>query len=106
MEAQPDVHEQVLILGLDIPINTTRSVNTSAILDDPILDDTTPVLQQYQSALLKSCKRRKVVDETLESFKNLIKNCKKERHFIPIETVKICVEKIYNTVLNIRKRWD
>ena len=43
LEAHPDVNEQVLIPGLDIPRNMTRSVNTSAILDDPILDDTTPV---------------------------------------------------------------
>ena len=29
--ALPDVNEQVLIPGLEIPRNTTRSVNTSAI---------------------------------------------------------------------------
>ena len=44
LEAHSDVNEQVLIPGLDIPRNTTRSVNTSAILDDPILYDKTPVL--------------------------------------------------------------
>ena len=44
LEAHPDANEQVLIPELDIPRNTTRSVNTSAILGDPILDNTTPVL--------------------------------------------------------------
>ena len=41
LEAHSDVNEQVLIPELEIPRNTTRSVNTSAILDDPILDDKT-----------------------------------------------------------------
>ena len=45
LEAYPDVNEQVLIPGLEIPRNTTRSVNTSATLDEPILDDKSPVLQ-------------------------------------------------------------
>ena len=45
LEAYPDVNEQVLIPVLETPRNKTRSVNTSAILDDPILDDKTPVLQ-------------------------------------------------------------
>ena len=31
LEAHPDVNEQVLIPGLEIPRHTTRSVNTSAI---------------------------------------------------------------------------
>ena len=35
---------QVLIPGFEIPRNTTRSMNTSPILDEPILDDNTPVL--------------------------------------------------------------
>ena len=34
LEAHPDANEQVLIPGLDIPRNTTRSVNTSAMLDE------------------------------------------------------------------------
>ena len=34
LKDHPDVNEQVLIPGLDIPRNTTRSVNTSAIFDD------------------------------------------------------------------------
>ena len=44
LEAHPDVNKQVLIPGLDIPINATRSMNTSPILDEPILYDNTPVL--------------------------------------------------------------
>ena len=87
LEAHPDVNEQVLIPGLDIPRNTTRSVNTSAILDD-----TTPVLPpvptpKFIAKCMQKIKdfgnwlldyippKRKVVDEALESFKNLIKNC-------------------------------
>ena len=121
MEAHPDVNEQVLIPGLDIPRNTTRSVTTSAILDDPILDDTTPVLQPTPKFIAKSMQKvkdfgkwlldyippkRKVVDEALESFKNLItKTVQQERHFIPIERVKICVEKNFDTVSNRWKRW-
>ena len=45
----------------------------------------------------------KVVDETLESFKNQIKKTvQEERHFIQIERVKICIEKVSDTV---SKRW-
>ena len=92
LEAHSDVNEEVLILELEIPRNTTRSVNTSAILDDPILDDKTPVLQPHQVSLLKVYKRSKilvigcyiqpkpkVVDEALESFKNLIKKLYNKR---------------------------
>ena len=90
MEAPSDVNEQVLIPGLEIPRNATRSVNTSAILDDPVLDDNTPVLQPTPKFIAKSMQKikdfgnwlldyippkPKVVDEALESFKNLIKNC-------------------------------
>ena len=39
LEAHSDVNEQVLIPELEIPRKTTRSVNTCAILDNPILDD-------------------------------------------------------------------
>ena len=39
LEAHSDVNRRSLIPELEIPRNTTRSVNTSAILDDPILDD-------------------------------------------------------------------
>ena len=49
LEAHPEVNEQVLLPGLEIPRNTTRSVNTSAILDQPILDDNTPVLKPTQN---------------------------------------------------------
>ena len=90
IEDHPDVNEQVLIPGLKIPRNTTRSVNTSAILDDPILYDITPVIQPTQFVFAKSIQKikdfgnwlldyiqskPKVVDEALESFKNLFKNC-------------------------------
>ena len=86
-EAHPDVNEQVLIPRLEIPRNTTRSVNTSAILDDLILDDKTPVLQPTQNFIAKSIQKikdfgewlldyilpkPKVVGEALESFKNLV----------------------------------
>ena len=58
-KAHPDVNEQVLIPGLEIPRNTTRSVNTSAILDDPIPDDNTPVLQPRPKFIAKSMKNIK-----------------------------------------------
>ena len=85
--AYPDVNEQVLIPGFEIPRNTTRSVNTSAILDEPILDDKSPVLQPTPYFIAKRHTKNKDfrnwlldyiplkpkgVDETLESFKNLI----------------------------------
>ena len=87
MEAHPDVNDQVLIPGLEIPRNTTRSVNTSAILDEPILDDNTPVLQPTPKFIAKSMQKikadgnwlldyippkPKVVDEAPDSLKNLI----------------------------------
>ena len=53
-EAYPDVNEQVLIPVLEIPRHTTRSVNISAILDDPILDDKTSVLQPTPNFIAKS----------------------------------------------------
>ena len=61
LEAHPDVKEQVLIPGLEIPSNTTGSVNTRAILDDPILDDKTPVLQPAQNCIAKSIKKSKIL---------------------------------------------
>ena len=93
LEAHPDVNEQVLIPGLDIPRKTTRSANTSEILhepslDQPILDDKTTLLEPTQKFVAKSMQKikdfgnwllhyispkPKVVDEALESFKNLIK---------------------------------
>ena len=57
LKARPDVNEQVLIPGLEMPRNTTRSVNTSAILDQPILDDNTPVLKPTQKFFAKSVQR-------------------------------------------------
>ena len=53
LEAHPDVNEQVLIPGLEIPRNTTRSMKTSAILD-LILDDITAVLQPTQKFIANS----------------------------------------------------
>ena len=110
LEAHSDVNEQVLIPELEIPRNTTRSVNTSAILYDPILDDKTPVLQPISSFIVKIIQKitdfgnwlldyippkAKMVDEAPESFKNLIKIIvQQERYFLPIERVKICVEKV------------
>ena len=59
VKAHSDVNEQVLIPELEIPRNTTRSVNISAILDDPILDDKTPVLQPTPSFIGKSIQKIK-----------------------------------------------
>ena len=53
LEAHPDVNQQVLIPVLEIPRNATRSVNTSAILDQPILDDKTPILQPTPNIIAK-----------------------------------------------------
>ena len=87
-EALPEVNAQVFIPGLEIPRNTTRSVHTSAILDQPLLDYNTPVLKPTQKLIAKSkhkikgCwywlldyipPKPKVVDEALESLKNKIK---------------------------------
>ena len=94
LKAHPDVNDQVLIPGLEIPRNATRSVNTSAILDQPILDDNTPVLKTKQKFFAKSVQKikdcsnwlfdyippkPKVVDEALESFKNLIRKLYNKR---------------------------
>ena len=61
LEAHPDVNEQVLIPGLEIPRNTTRSVNFSAILDDPTLGDKTTVLQPTPNFIAKSIQRSKIL---------------------------------------------
>ena len=61
LEAHPDVNEQDLIPGLEIPRNTTRSVNTSAILDDSILDDKTPFLQPTQNFIVKAYTKSKIL---------------------------------------------
>ena len=88
LEANPDVNEQILIPELEISRNTTRSVNTSAILDQPVLVDNTPVLQQSPNFIAKSIQKikdcwnwsldyippkPKVVNKAIESFKNVIK---------------------------------
>ena len=59
LEAHSNVNEQVLIPELDIPRNTTKTVNTSAILDDQILDDKTPVLQPTPSFIVESIQKSK-----------------------------------------------
>ena len=88
LEALLEVNEQVLIPGLELPRNTTRSVNTSAILDQPILDDNTPLLKPTQKFIAKSKQKikdcwnwlldyippkPKIVDEALKFLKNQIK---------------------------------
>ena len=59
LEVHPDVNEQVLIPRLEISRNTTRSVSTCAILDDPIMDDKTPVLQPAPNFIAKSIQQIK-----------------------------------------------
>ena len=59
LKALPEVNEQVLVPRLEIPRNATRSVNTSAILDQPILDDNTPVLKPTQKFFAKSIEKIK-----------------------------------------------
>ena len=49
------------MLGLEIIRNKTRSMNASTILDEPILEDNTPVLQPAQNSLRKACKRSKIL---------------------------------------------
>ena len=81
LEALPVVYGQVLIPGLEIPRNTTRSVNTSAVLDQQILDDNTSVIKPSQKIIanskqeIKDCwnwlldyipPKPQVVDESLE----------------------------------------
>ena len=68
VEAYPYVNEQVLIPGLDIPRNTTTSVNTSAILDEPKACKRSKILvigcwityHQYQKWLTKPSNRLKM----------------------------------------------
>ena len=62
LEALPEVNEQGLISGLEIPRNTTRSVNTSANLDQPTLDDNTPVLNKHKHLLLKQAKDKGLLE--------------------------------------------
>ena len=56
-EVYPDVNEHVLIPGLEIPRNATRSVNTSAILGQSNLDDKTSVLQPTRNCIAKSIQK-------------------------------------------------
>ena len=89
-----NVIEQVLIPGMEIPRNATRLLQARAIIDGPILDDNTPVLKPSQKFIAKSVQKikdcwnwlldyippkPKMVDEALESFKNLIKKLYKKR---------------------------
>ena len=67
LEAHTDVNEQVLIPGLEIPRNTTRSVNTSAILDEQILDDNTPILQPK--------KHKKFIAKGMQKIEDLVMDC-------------------------------
>ena len=46
-----------------------------------------------------------VVVNVLESFKNKLKKCMKGEILLPIERVKICVEKVFNTVSNRWIKW-
>ena len=121
MEAHSDVNEQVLIPGLEILRKTTRSVNTSEILEDQILNDITPVLQPTLKLIAKSMQKikdfgnwlldyilpkPKVFDKALKSFKNRIKKLYNKRE-ISFELKKsiICVEKVCDKVSNRWKRW-
>ena len=88
LEALPEVNEKGLIPGLEIPRNTTRSMNTSAIPDLPMPNENTPVLKPTQKFIaqskqkIKDCwkwlldyilPKPKVVNEALESLKNKIR---------------------------------
>ena len=83
-----------MIPELEIPRHTTRSVNTSEILNDPIQGDKTTVLQPTPNLIAKSMQnikdcgnwlldyipsKPKVVDEALESFKNVIEKLHNNR---------------------------
>ena len=57
MKAYPDVNEQVLIPNLEIPRNTTGSVNIIAILDELILDDKSTVLHPTSNFIAKSIQK-------------------------------------------------
>ena len=122
MEAHSDVNEHVLIPGLEIPRNTTRSVNTSAILDDSILDDKSPVLQPTPNFIAKSTQKikdfynwlldyispkPKVVDEAFESFKNRIKKLYNKRDTsFQLRESKSALKKVRDTISNRWKRLD
>ena len=112
LEGHPDVSEQVLIQGLEIPRNTTRSVNTSAILDEPILDDKTSVLQPTPNFIAKSIQKIKDFGnwlleyippkpKALESFKNLIKKLYNKRDIsFQLRESQNLREKVCDTISN------
>ena len=95
-------------------------MNTSAILDDPILDNNTTVLQPTQKFIDKSMQKikdfwnwllqyippkPKVFTKLSNRLKIVFKTAQQQRHFVPIGGVKICVEKVCDTVSNRWKRW-
>ena len=65
LEAHPEVNEQVLILGLEIRRNTTRSVNATQFLMSQFLVSQFWITLQYynprQNALPEACKRSKIL---------------------------------------------
>ena len=61
LEANPDVNEQVLIPGLKIPINATRSANTAQFLMSQFWMITLQYYNEDQNSLLKACKRSKIL---------------------------------------------
>ena len=97
-------------------------MNTSAILDDPILDDKTSVLQPTPSFIAKSIQKikdfgswlldyippkPKMVDEALESFKNVIKKLYNKRDTpFQLKESKSALEKFASTVSSRPKRLD
>ena len=61
LKAHPDVNEQVLIPGLEIPRNTTRSVNTRPILMSQFWVIHLQYYNQHQNSLLTAFKRTKIL---------------------------------------------
>ena len=66
LETHPDENEQVLIPGLEIPRNTTRLVNISAISDGQFWmiqfwKITLQYYNQHKNSLSKACTRSKVL---------------------------------------------
>ena len=98
LEILPEVNEQVLILGLEIPRNT-RSVNTSAILDQPILDNNTPVLKLTHKFIAK-------IKQKIKDCWNWLLDYISPKPKVVDEKVKICVEKVRDAVSNRWKKLD
>ena len=61
LEAHPDVNEQVLIPGLEIPRNITRSVNTSAIFMIQFWMITIQYYNQHKHSLPKAFTRSQIL---------------------------------------------